>query len=387
VRARRAAPACALCALCALAVPPADGAAQSITRVSAGWGVDTLTAGWSEAPWHDAAAAIYRAWSEYLLADPHLQAPTPLWSAAEQQRWPAYDLTAGIAYKGMPATVLGVRPVAPDRADEYIVQTLFAAVAGTQRDVRPVALTRVHAVREGNAWVFANALPRYTRGWRHETVGPVTYVVDPAHRFDASRAARGIAFADSLAHAFGVPPLQDVTYVVARSPDELHRALGVEWTFGAQGHGYALPWNRLILSGDGAFGEENRHELVHYVLAPILEERRTHPIISEGVATWLGGTVGRGRDALLAEYATFVRDRPDVTLDAILDDEGPDRGWYPGGALLVMMVHEQGGTPALRRLLAGGRSNDALRATLVDLLGVSWDEVATSWHARAARGR
>lgn len=89
--------------------------------------------------------------------------------------------------------------------------------------------------------------------------------------------------------------------------------------------------------------------------------------------------------ALLAEYTAFVRDHPGVTLDAILEDEGPDRGWYPGGALLVMMVHEQGGTPALRRLLAGGRSNEALRATLVDLLGVSWDEVATAWRARAAR--
>jgi hypothetical protein len=368
-------------------IPPAHAHAQAIPRVAPGWGVDTTAAAWSDIAWHAAVPEIYRAWRDYLLADPHLQSPTRLWSAREQRAWPAYDLTAGIAYKGMPATVLDIRPVEPGRLDEYVVKTLFAQASGEARTVRPVALTRVYALRGDGRWVFANALPRMTREWQRETVGPVTYVIEPGRRFDRRRAQRAVAFADSLAQSLGVPPLEDVTYYVARSPESLHRAMGIDWTFGAQGHGYALPSNQLILSGDATFGEENRHELAHYVLMPILAERRTHGIVNEGIATWLGGSVGRTFPELHAEYAAYLRDHPDITLDAILDGDAPDRGWYPAGAVLVMLVHERGGIAAVRELLTSGRSHDELRSATARLLDMPWSEVTNRWRARALAGR
>jgi hypothetical protein len=86
--------------------------------------------------------------------------------------------------------------------------------------------------------------------------------------------------------------------------------MGVDWTFGGQGHGYAIPWNNLILSGDAEFREANRHELVHYMMAPLLETARPHPLVNEGIATWLGGSVGRTYADLVHEYAALIEDNP-----------------------------------------------------------------------------
>lgn len=374
-----------------LLAAPGPAASQGVPRVTTGWGVDTASAAWSEAAWHPAVPEIYRAWRDYLLSDPHLQRPTPHWSAAEQERWPGYDLTASLAYEGFPATVLDIRPAGgaapvpgPSAVpDTFVVKTLFAAAKSEERAVKPVALTRVYALREEGRWVFANALPRLTRGWGRVEVGPVTYVVEPGLAVDRARARGAVAFADSLAGALGLPELEGVTYYLAGTPERLHRVMGVDWTFGGLGHGYVLPWNQMILSGDAAFGEANRHELAHYVLRPLVEERRTHPIVSEGMATWLGGSTGLASPELRAAYGRYLREHPGVTLDAILEANDPDRGWGPGGAVLVAMVHEEGGTEALLELLRAGRSNEALRSAASELLGVPWETVQDRWRRRA----
>ena len=368
-----------LLAVCAFLLLPAEGRAQAIPRVDVGWGVDTLEAAWTEASWHAAAVDIFRSWRAYLMADAHLQVPTKYWSIAEQQKWPAYDLTAGVAYKGMPATVLDIRPVADS---VFVVKTLFSSVSAQERVARPVALTRVYAVREGGMWVFSNALVRNTQQWPHHTVGSFTFVIDPTLRFDRARAVSTVAFADSVAESLGAAAPSGVTYIVAQSPEALHDVLGVEWTFGGQGHGYAIPWNNLILSGDSAFREGNRHEVVHHVVATLPKDVRPHPLVNEGIATWLGGTVGRAFADLRREYAAYVRDRPDITLDRVLQRGSPDEGLYPAGAILLEMVYRRAGWSGVNTLLRSGRSDDELRTALTRILGLSWSDVEAAWRRR-----
>lgn len=366
--------------VCTGSVPAAG---QGVPRVDTGWGLDLQASDWTQRAWHDARSEVYDAWRQYLLGNPHLQAPTELWSSAEREKWPAYDLTAALAYQGMPATVLDIRPAEGPRT-EFIVQTLFASASGVERAVRPLAITRVWAIREQGKWVFANALPRLTSSWRQEIEGTFTYVVHPDLPFDSTRARRGIAFADSLAEHLGLPELGEITYVVAPSPEELHRVMGIDWAPRGGGFGYSIPWNKLLLSGSSTFGEDNRHELVHMVLAPVLEKRQTHGIVNEGLATWLGGSSDRSYSELLRAYSGYLDAFPSVELDDVLTGEGPDRGWYPAGAVLVELVHERGGWIAVRELLTIGRSNDELRAGLTRLLGITWPEIAAAWRTRIA---
>ena len=373
-----------LAGFCLATLSASSAMSQSVPRVTPGFGVDTTSAAWSDLSWHSAVPEIYRAWSEYLLNQPGSLSPNPRWSAQEQRRWPGYDLTSFIAYNGA-ATVVDIRPVGEEVLDEFVAKTLFSRVQGENHDVRPVALTRVYAFRENGEWVFGNALTRLTSDWERVQVGPIEYVVEPGRELDRTRAERAVAFADSLALTFDVPRLQGLTYYVAGSPERLHRIMGVDWTFGGLGYGYANRANDLILSGDPTFGEENRHELTHVLLGPLMAEGLTHSLMSEGIATWLGGSLGRTFPALLAEYADYLAAYPEITVDSVLAANS-DEGLRPTGAVLLELVHDHGGMSAVQELMRTGRSDAELRLALARLLGVPWEEVVIQWreHVLAA---
>jgi len=356
-------------------------AAQGGIPVAPGWGVNLERAPWSEASWHSAAEEIYRAWSDYLGSDARRQAPTPYWSEAEQQRWPHnYDLMASVAYQGFPGTVLDIRPAEPGSTDEFIVRTLFGSVAGGF--VRPLAITRVYAIRERDRWVFANALPKLTSTWPRATIGAFTFVSHPARELDLERAADAVAFADSVAALFDIPSIDSLTYYVDDDPENLRRVMGIDW-HGSHGaaFGMASAANSIIWSADPAFGEAHYHEIVHVVLRPILAEGRTPPWINEGVATWLGGSGGHMYPDLMGHYAAYLRANEEVTLDVALDSNGSDLGSRPAAAALVHLVNEHAGIAAVKDLLTSGPNRSDFRSAIIRILGVDWLEIARLWRA------
>jgi len=81
----------------------------------------------------------------------------------------------------------------------------------------------------------------------------------------------------------------------------------------------------------------------------------------------------------MREYATYLRQHPEVTLDSVLEADGPDRGVRPAGAVLALMVFERGGVTAIKQLLGSGRSTDELRTALMGLLGAGWPEIGVRW--------
>jgi len=105
--------------LAAAAALPAAGRAQdaaaaraagdSLPPLAVGWGVDTtaISPFWGDGPWRAPLPAIYRSWRAYLATRrerPGAPAPrtrSPYWNAAEQARWPEYDLAASVAYQGL----------------------------------------------------------------------------------------------------------------------------------------------------------------------------------------------------------------------------------------------------------------------------------------------
>jgi hypothetical protein len=302
--------------------------------------------------------AVLAVWRAYLADRPDSLHPSAHWSVAEQRVLPPgaeYDLTRGFVFQGREwargtrLTALDVLPVETD-SSAWQVRTLFARV-GPDTAVRTLGIVRTRVVREGERWVLASPLAAAARGWRRERVGRIAYVVAPGRTFDGARAVRASRFVDSLAAAFGVAPPDSIAYLVAGSPDEAQRALGMEWTLATPGRAY-VP-NRFVYSGNPALGEFYAHELAHVVLDPVAGHPGVPGMAQEGVATWVGGSVGRDFPALMREYGAFLRARPAVTLSGLVrGDYAYDAGWRPAGALLFQMVYERGGMPAVLALLA-----------------------------------
>ena len=361
---------------------PSVSRTQDSVRVVPGWGIDTSSTGSGDYTTQGPVPEIYKAWRDYLRSDATRQSPTRYWSAAEQRKWsPRYDIAGAYAYQGFPATVLSIEPARPSATDEYVVRTLFSSTDGPANDVKPVALTRVYAIRENGNWVFANALPRLTRDWQRHQVGPINYIVQPGHRFDERKAKSAKRFADSVTRMFGVKPLAALDYYVADTPEELHHILGLDFMAGSAQASYSDPARQMILVGGSVFGEDHRHELTHSALAPLTWTANTAVIVNEGTATWLGGSLGKSFPDVMKEYAAFLTAHPAITLDSIFTVTDHDLGQRPAGAALVEMTYQHGGIPALKALMASGRSNAQVRAALEKSLGISWPEIARAWRS------
>ena len=240
-------PACALVASCASSRVPVNATGQEAARP------------WAQPDAHGPAAEIHRTWLRYLesvAGNRYLGAcrPSPYWDPAEQRQWPCYSLANLYLPDSATAEVLSIQPAAATGTTEYRVVTRFDTDSASSPLQSSTATMAVFAARSDTGWLFANALPRLTRAWCRETVGPITYVLEPGYPFDRQRAERAVAFTDSLAATFGVPRLQPLTYYLTSSSDEVFRIMGLETPrrWGPAG-GVAQPVNHQLFSGIPAF--------------------------------------------------------------------------------------------------------------------------------------
>jgi len=288
-----------------------------------------------------------------------------------------YDLAGSYLPDSAVPEVLSVGPVA-DLNSEYRVVTLFRSDnENNSMRSRTVTVT-VFALRSEDGWVFANALPRLTQTWRRETIGRITYVMEPGYPFNRERAEQAAAFVDSLASAFGVPQIDPLTYFLTTSSDEVYRIMGLESEkkWGPVG-GVAQPTNHQLFSGIPAVGEDYRHELTHIVILPLMG--RTTYFVSEGVPTWLGGTTGMDFPTAARGLAAFLRQHPGVDLDSIMSGHYPVAQFYAAAAVFVKLVYDQGGTGAVKALFEFGPTAQDLRAPVEHLLGRPWGSIASDW--------
>src|SRR2546426_10990463 len=86
--------------------------------------------------------------------------------------------------------------------------------------------------------------------------------------------------------------------------------------------------DRLVFSGSASVGEAYRHELAHLVIAPLLRGR-TFWLVSEGLATWAGGSAGLGFQQLPPGRARYLPLPPQGPLGGV-PARPPRRAGPPG---------------------------------------------------------
>jgi hypothetical protein len=331
---------------------------------------------------------IFSLYQAYVAHRSDTSLPNPYWSAVEQQRWRVFDLVGGYVYQGFSHfTIVHLAP-AVGLDSTFLIRVLVSAVDDSTRGVRPLALFRVYATREAGHWVVANALPRLTRGWRHETIGHVTFIYPATRRFARRRAELSAGFVDSLARAFQLPPPTAVEYYFTDDMIDTFAAMGLDFfpiggdTVG--GRTYAA--NRQVFVGSSANGEGYRHELAHVVLQPLIGQGRTAGPIQEGLTTWTGGSAGLDFPHLLPGLKTYVQAHPQLTLEAAITSppsrEGTLDVLYDGAAVLCAMVYDKGGLAAIRELASAGLDPSEALRTAARLLGVAREDLDGVWRRR-----
>lgn len=359
-------------------------AAETLRAQSAPVALDTAKLGVNE-------RSVFRLWNAYLVSRAGKRAqgtdiPSPYWLLSEQKRWPVYDMAASYLDDDAEPQIVSVARASAQADSVYRIVTRFypRGRKPTEDLWRNAMTVTVYAVRDRRDWKLSSALPRQTANWKRDTVGSITYVYAPTYAYNRARAQRAVAFVDSLAAAFAVPKLAPLTYFIASTVDEAYSLMGLESDvkYGNAGAA-AQPVNHQIFAGNPKGGEAYVHELVHMVFAPLSASGNTTYFFNEGIATWLGGTIGLTYKESLEGLAQYLREHPSATLDSFIDSGGPQTQFYRGSALLTEMVFERGGTSAVKSLFDAGPSADDFRSAVSRIMKQPWTKVIDDWHKRA----
>lgn len=348
--------------------PISIASAQTAPAITLGWGLDTAISPRGE---------ITRLWIAYLRDHPERVHASPYWSSTEQQRWPDFDLTRRWAYQSQLPTILEVSPATPTDSSAYVIKTLWATARPNGSEIRPIALQRVYARRSVAGWQLENALPRLTAEWDRVPVNPISYHIQPGVPFDTSKALCAAAFVRQLSQRFQVNA-PEIDYFIANSPESLARIIGLDWFVpGTQGRAYVE--NRQVFSGSPTYGPAYLHELVHIVLGP-LSPTGVYWLSTEGLATWLGGSLGSDFRALMEQLATFQREHANTTVnDVLAGARGSESAQYATAALLYEIVYERHGDAGVRRLATESGDEAGFRAVVRELLKVDDARLNELW--------
>ncbi|MBO0939059.1 hypothetical protein J2I47_21070 [Fibrella sp. HMF5335] len=330
-------------------------------------------------------------WSAYLRTQPDRTRPdrtrpdsirhSPFWNEAEQAQSPRFDLLERefepTLYRGYPVQILSVVGY-PDGF--YQIKSLFGGNNPKSRSPIVFCIANVYARPDSNGrWLLYNALPiNRSRFWNSQQLGAVTYYFPPYHTFNKQKARQLNGFIDNLCQQFGVPA-KPVEYYLADTPDELRQLRGFDYQITGSGllkpTGRAID-NRVFCSG---LDEFYPHELVHVYVDPHYLNK--HPWVTEGVATFLGGSRGESLDWHLARVAAHLRTYPTIDLTSMLSlvtlDEFTDYRYALGG-LFARAVFKKGGLPLLKQFMQSGQTDTAYYAALEQFLGLKRSQLNTS---------
>lgn len=373
--------------LCFFGVGPL-GAQEPSPSVSVGFGVDTTITDVRNV------VSLVRAY----LAKPDTSARTRgLWTTSTEFDRRVGDITAGRAYQGFPATVVGVIPAVPGDS-VYVVRILYAR-ADSSEGIAPLALQRLFAVRESDApfaFRLSSAFPRTTSYWERRSKGPITFWYAPGQRPNAARIDRAVRFVDSVAKLFSVPVPRQLDVIVGPSMDDVERAIGLDFFPEPSGPGQrsgGLNLGTILLSGNPAIGEAYLHEFVHAVLGPTLPAGSG--LLSEGVATWLGGSRGRTPQEMYALLRNYQQADSTLALSDLVrrrfqvpDADRATNLLYATGALVANAIYRRQGIAGLRRVYQLKGDADTILRGISSALGLSPTDngpLDTWWRTEAAR--
>lgn len=320
---------------------------------------------------------IVALWTNYLSSKPDSIYNNPYWNEAEKKKYIDFDLTRSSMYQYSSArlfrsykpTILSLEK----EGDNYAIRTLFYAdgLEGDYRKYNPWCITKLYAVKENDKWKLANALPIITKAWDRKTIGKITFIYSHEHQFDEVLAQKANEFCDSIASKFQFTDWQPFDFYITTSGDELGKLLGFDFFFAGYTTGRGLNDKRILMSGLNS--EWYPHEFIHLVV----EGKKRHGIIEEGLATWLGGANKQSFELLAETLAENLAKNDTATFNDIVNRKW---GWqfnayYATGAILCKMIYDKGGLAALKILLDTPPDNDMLIKTLSELLKIEPAEI------------
>lgn len=330
---------------------------------------------------------IITLWTNYLNSEPDKISDNPYWNEAEKLKYEDFDFSRRALYQ-IPADQL-LREYTPKilsiekEGDYYGIRTMYSAdgLEGEYRTSNPWAIQKLYAVRENNQWRLKNALPIITSNWNRKTVGKITYIYPPDHKFNQALAVKANTFCNQIKNEFHFPDWEPFDYYITQSGDELGRLLNFDFFAAGYTTGIGFNEKRILFSGFGS--EYYPHEFIHLIVSKF----DRHGLMEEGFATWKGGQAGKTFEATAKTFANELAKNDTVTFEDVVDRTW---GWqylafYTTGAILCNAAYQKGGVPLVNALLQIPNDRDKLIENLCRVFEMKENDWNDFWRKESMK--
>lgn len=330
---------------------------------------------------------IVALWKNYLTSKPDSIYDNPYWNEVEKKKYKDFDLSRKFIYPSTSRQLLDYyKPTIlsiEKEGDKYAIRTLFITegLEGIYKKSNPWCITKLYAVKESHHWKLMNSLPILTQNWKRKTIGKITFIYPPQHRFNETVAKKANGFCHRIAKKFQFPDWKPFDFYITESGDALGQLLNFDFFFPGYTTGMGMNDSRMLFSGLGS--EWYPHEFIHL----IVPNRERHEMINEGFATWQGGAMEKTFEERTKILAAQIANNDTLTFLDILNKKW---GWqyaayYTTGALLCNSAYDKGGVEAVKKLLEIPPDNDKLIKTLCMLFDIDKSAFDRFWREETLR--
>ena len=191
------------------------------------------------------------------------------------------------------------------------------------------------------------------------TVGLVDFYYPDYHVFDYDKAQQLDDFIRQTCENLGVHP-RPFEYFLAADYDEIQSLKGIDYYVGMGGANTPRGKAAEDKVYCGGLGEYYPHEVFHVLIDRHFPDK--HFWVSEGLATFLGGSRGKSLDWHLKRSHEYLKKHPEIDLNNLLqltnlDDQTAYH--YAIGGLIAKKMYEKGGWDLIRAFMSSGKSDDA----------------------------
>lgn len=313
-------------------------------------------------------------WMKYVNASPDSLQEHELWPEKDRNERYSFDPARAWVFQSKdfmhkyPGLIISAEEI---EKGTVLVKTLFQGIDSSGSAI-PIALYKVFAKTSGEAWYLEHILESITNEWTQRTIGGITFIMSPKHRYSSGTARRAVKFCDSLTALFDLHDIEQARYYVAQSKDELASILGFDF-FVSIPQGLTYPEKDYVFTAMDT--EFHSHELVHLIFGSF---SKTHSFLIEGLSTWLGGSLGQSFETLSKIMAKdYVSRSQTLTFDeVILAEQKESLAYYMYGAIICKQVFHLSGGSGLKRFLDDARiETHGLKSLIAKYLAIQEYEI------------
>lgn len=313
---------------------------------------------------------VIELFENYLASNLQNKERNPFWNSEEQDNHMNYDFLGSefqpSLYMGLSVHVLSIK----FKNDICQIKAQFFYV---KEDKTPYILAIVNylAKRENERYKLYNSLTYNKQNWNCTSIGVVDFYYPKYHKLDYEKAKKLNDFINQTCANFGIQP-KPFEYYLANDYDEIQALKGFDYYIGMGGKSKPSGKATNDKVYCGGLGEFYAHEVFHVQIDEYFPNK--HFWVSEGIATFLGGSRGETLDWHMKRTNQYLQKHPEIDLTNMLKLKNLDSQTsyhYVLGGLIAKKIMDKGGWSLLKEFMSSGKLDEDYYKAIEKHLGIN----------------